>query len=604
MNNLSNPNLKLPVSRLMYLLIPFMLLMASCKDDEGTIIPPEEPDTELNLQEVAADRDELSSFLAAVEQAGLSSALTDASNELTVFAPNNEAFETFLSQAGVTLADVPQEQLQDILQYHIVEGRVLSNQLTNGNVNALNGGEIAVNIDNGVTLNNTSGVVTADLEASNGVIHIIDEVLTEEEPEPDDTSVAARIGAEEDLSILADILAREEFSDIAEVATNPESNLTVFAPTNSYFEALLADLGRSSLEEIPETVLRDIVTYHILGEAYAAADLESNGYTSLQGEDLIVSTEDGVTVDGIAVSAADLEASNGYVHKIDGVLLPSESRAAGGTVAGIAYFDANFTTLVAAIREAELLGALLEEGPFTVFAPTNQAFEAAGITDVSAIPQDQLQDILLYHVVSGNVTSDMLEAGAVGTLSEDELYVSLNDNGVFLNGNTQVTQADVAADNGVVHVIDNVLMPPMQNLAEIVVAQASAEEAEFTLLLRAVERAGLVEALSGDDVYTVFAPTDGAFEAAGFNADAIDSTDPATLQAVLLYHVVEGRVFSANLTDGDVTTLQGGNVTINTADLSLTDEREGSANLNAEMLDILATNGVIHVIDAVILPAE
>lgn len=603
MINVSNSIVKIPLVRLLFLMVPFVMFLASCKDDEGDIPLIEEPE-EMNLQEVAADRAELSSFLAAVEQAGLTSALTNESSTLTIFAPDNEAFEAYLTQAGVSLEDVPQEQLQDLLQYHILEGQVLSSQLSNGTVNSLNGGEITVNIDNGVTLNGSSSVVTADLEASNGVIHIIDEVLTEEEPEPEDPSVASRIAGEEDLSILAGILGRAEFADIAEAATNPESNLTVFAPTNSYFEALLENLGRASVDELPEAVLRDIVTYHILGEAYAAGDFESMGYTSLQGEELTVNTDDGVTIDGIAVSEADLEASNGYVHKIEGVLLPSEARAAGGTVAGIAYFDANFTTLVAALREAELLGALLEEGPYTVFAPTNEAFEAAGITDVSAVPQDELQTILLYHVVSGNVTSDMLEAGAVGTLAEEELYVSLNDDGVFLNGNTQVTQADVAADNGVVHVVNNVLMPPTQNLAEIVVAQASVEDPEFTLLLRALERAGLTDALSGNDVYTVFAPTDAAFEAAGFDADAIDNTDPETLQSVLLYHLVEGRVFSADLSDGDVATAQGGNITVNTANLSLTDERGNSANLNAEMLNILATNGVIHVIDAVILPAE
>lgn len=588
--------------RLLKPLCLFLLLgsgLISCNDDEENTPLPVETQ---NLEEVASARSELNLFLSAVEQAGLNAALQDESNNLTVFAPNNAAFESFLTQANLELGDVPQSQLQDILQYHIVEGTTLSGSLSNGNLTSLNDGTITVAVNGGVTLNGTASVVTADLEASNGVIHIIDEVLVE--PEPADPTIAELVGQEEDLSILADILSRPEFSDIVAAASEPSSTLTVFAPTNTYFEQLLEQLGKSSVDELPESVLTDIVSYHLLGEAVPSSELESTSYTTLQGEEITISLEDGVTVNGLAVSEADIAASNGYVHKIEGVLLPAEAQAVSGTVAGIAYFDANFTTLVAALRQAELLDVLLGEGPYTVFAPTNEAFESAGITDLSAFSQEKLQNVLLYHVVSGSITSDQLKAGPVATASGEDFYVSLPESGVYINGNTMVTAADLMAENGVVHVLDGVLMPPAQTITEIVAARAEAENPEFTLLLRAVQRAGLAQTLSGEGPYTVFAPTDAAFEAAGFDAAAIDAASPETLQNILLYHVVGARVFSTDLSTGDVTTAQGGSIAVDTENLSLTDEQDHIANLNAESLDILATNGVIHVIDAVLLPSE
>ena len=594
--------LSLKAEKLMKLF--FMLLLLSfttvaCDDDDDDGNSPPEP---MTLAMLAEEQENLSLFLQAVEQAGLTSALQNTNSELTVFAPTNQAFQALLTQLGVELNAIPQEQLRQILQYHIVQGMRLSDDLSTGTLTSLNNGTIDVLVDGGVTLNGTAEVVTANLEASNGVIHIIDEVLLMEPAE--DPTIAALLAQEEDLSILADILSRPAFADVVAAASNTESTLTVFAPTNTYFEQLLEQLGKSSVDELPEAVLTDIVTYHILGESVASTDLESSMYMTLQGEEVSVTTEGGVMINDTEVAEADLMTSNGYVHKIEGVLFPPEARMVYGTVAGIAYFDANFTTLVAALRQANLLSVLMQEGPYTVFAPTNAAFEAAGITDLSTFSEEELQNILLYHVVGASITADQLEEGPVTTASEEEFYVSLTEEGAYLNGHAMVTAADLAADNGVVHVLDGVIVPPTQNLAEIVIAQASAENPQFTLLLQAVQRAGLASTLAEGGPFTVFAPTDAAFEAAGFDSETIASTAPEVLENVLLYHVVPGRVFSVELTNGDVMTAQEGTIAIDATNLTVTDQQENTANLNAEMLDILATNGVIHVIDAVLMPAE
>src|SRR5690606_15706834 len=175
------------------------------------------------------------------------------------------------------------------------------------------------------------------------------------------------------------------------------------------------------------------------------------------------------------------------------------------SIVDIVVRDQNFSTLEAALTKAGLVEELSANGPFTVFAPTNAAFQAAGITNLDDYTAEQLGEVLFYHVVNGKVNASNLQDGQeVATLNDSDFYVSLND-GVFINGNTEVTTADVEATNGVIHVIDRALLPPSQDIVEIAVA------AGFTRLAEAVTEAGLVEALQGDGPFTVFAPTNADF---------------------------------------------------------------------------------------------
>ena len=270
------------------------------------------------------------------------------------------------------------------------------------------------------------------------------------------------------------------------------------------------------------------------------------------------------------------------------------------SIVDIVVRDQNFSTLEAALTKAGLVEALSATGPFTVFAPTNAAFQAAGITNLDDYTAEELQDVLLYHVVNGKVNSSSLQDGQeVTTLNESDFYVSLND-GVFVNGKTEVTTADVEASNGVIHVIDRALVPPSQDLVEIAVA------AGFTKLAEAVTEAGLVGALQGEGPFTVFAPTNEAFDALyqrlGVSGPA--AIDDDILVAVLTYHVLGGRVFSSDLSDGATpATLQSGTVEINLgSEVTITDKDPGSADAKVTSADILGTNGVIHVIDQILLP--
>jgi len=256
-------------------------------------------------------------------------------------------------------------------------------------------------------------------------------------------------------------------------------------------------------------------------------------------------------------------------------------------------------SLVAALSHAGLVSALQGDGPFTVFAPTDDAFAAAGI-DLTTFDTDEenatLSDILLYHVVSGSVSaSDVTDGMNAEALNGDDLSFTVSSDGTVMVNGATVTSADVMASNGVIHVIDTVLMPPA-DLGDIpTVAQGTGIH---TSLLAAVVQAELLSTLQGDGPFTVFAPTDDAFAAAGIDLASLDTDEgKAALTDILLYHVVAGEVPSSAVTDGLVA------AAVNGDDLSFTVGEGVMVNdANVVLADVPASNGVIHVIDKVLMP--
>lgn len=278
------------------------------------------------------------------------------------------------------------------------------------------------------------------------------------------------------------------------------------------------------------------------------------------------------------------------------------------TIVDVAANSPDFTTLTAAVNEAGLTETLSQTGPFTVFAPTDGAFQdfltANDLTAEELLADPDLANVLTYHVLSGAVSSDQVEPGAVTPLNETPFYVSEDPDGnLWINGNSQIIDTDIMADNGIIHVLDYVITPPTQNIAEIAIAANEAAEPEFTQLVAALVRADLAGSVSGDmmDDLTVFAPTDAAFEALyeALGVSGVDEIPVETLTDVLLYHVVPARAFSQDLRDGAnlPTLLEGEELTVNLADLEINE-----SGLIAEALNIHATNGVIHAIDQVLLP--
>lgn len=269
-----------------------------------------------------------------------------------------------------------------------------------------------------------------------------------------------------------------------------------------------------------------------------------------------------------------------------------------------AQSDAQFTILVSAVVKAGLVDALKADGPLTVFAPTNAAFEMLfedlGVNGIDDLTADQLTPILLYHVVGGKVMAADVSTGYVPSLNttapgnNSVLILTDASNGVMLNGNSKVVAADVMASNGVIHAIDKVILPPD-------VVDMAIQNSSFTTLVAAVSKAGLVDALKAEGPFTVFAPTNAAFDAlfADLGVSGIDDLTSEQLTPILLYHVVNGNVRAADVTSTSVPTLNPeASIEITVSDMGV--KLDGNANV--VVTDVQGTNGVIHVIDKVILP--
>lgn len=276
------------------------------------------------------------------------------------------------------------------------------------------------------------------------------------------------------------------------------------------------------------------------------------------------------------------------------------------TIVDVVVGDANFSLLKTAVVHAGLDKTLAETNNLTVFAPTNDAFKAIGLTDDAAIlkmDKTELGNILKFHVLTSKVNAADIKTAdnqELTMFNSGKAYLTKDANGVSING-AKVTTADVAADNGVIHVINAVILPPSKTIVDLVVADPN-----LSLLKEAVLRANegktkVVTVLSGAGPFTVFAPTNKAFENAGFNAAKIKAADPDFLATVLTYHVVAARVHSTNLKSGNVKTVEGREVTIDAANATVRGGLNSTAS-KVEKANIISTNGVIHVIDNVLLP--
>jgi uncharacterized surface protein with fasciclin (FAS1) repeats len=279
-----------------------------------------------------------------------------------------------------------------------------------------------------------------------------------------------------------------------------------------------------------------------------------------------------------------------------------------GTIVQQVQADSRFSVLAEALVAADLTTTLSGSTEYTVFAPTNDAFTAL-LAELGVTKQQLLADkatltqVLTYHAVPGRVARSQVPLGkAITTVQGDVFKVDTVGSDLVVtdgrNRTATITSTDLPASNGVVHVLDRVLLPADMNIVQT--AQANPD---FSILVEAVVAANLVDALSAPGPLTVFAPTDAAFAALLAELGVTKAqllADTALLTQVLSYHVVTGRVLRADVPVGTpIATLQGGTFTVD-ASLAIADQRGRTANI--AVTDVLASNGVIHVIDKVILP--
>jgi uncharacterized surface protein with fasciclin (FAS1) repeats len=561
---------------------------------DAVLLPPAMPtNTIMDIVTNSADHNTLEAALVA---SGLNETLANP-GDFTLFAPTDAAFALLPAGTVESLLADPTGALVDVLLYHALSGTVLSTDLSDGLMAmTIQGSDVLVTINaNGVFINDAQ-VIVADVMADNGVVHVLDAVLLPPAP-PTNTILDIVVNSADHNTLEAAVLA----AGLQGALAGP-GPLTVFAPTDAAFAALPAGTIEALLAD-PTGALSDILLYHAVSGLALSTDL-SDGMmvTTLNGADVIVTINpNGVFINDAQVIVADVMADNGVVHVIDAVLLPPAPPT--NTILDIVVNSADHNTLEAAVLAAGLQGALAGPGPLTVFAPTDAAFAAlpAGtIETLLADPTGALTQVLLYHAVSGvAMSTDLSDGMMVTTLQGQDITVTINANGVFIN-DAQVIVADILADNGVVHVIDAVLVPTSTPEPTTVV-DIIVNSPDHTTLETAVIAAGLADDLSGDGPFTVFAPTDAAFAALPATLIAQLLADPTgQLTQILLYHVVSGEALSTSLSNGQtIATLQGEDVTV-----SITGGNVFINNAQVTVADLVADNGVVHVIDAVLTPSS
>merc|ERR1712003_5572 len=319
----------------------------------------------------------------------------------------------------------------------------------------------------GIFVNSNAEVIIADVVANNGVIHAIDNVLI---PSWVSNTIVDRAAGSSLLTTLVDLVVSAGLAD----TLSGEGPFTVFAPTNDAFLEFLGEGADASSLDLD--LVSSILTYHVAPGIYSASDI-TNGLslTSVQGEDLSFSLMGNTAmVNGESVVAADILANNGIVHVIDGVLVPSsnppttEVPADSQNVVDVAVDNLeSFSSPVDFVVQADLVDALATTQGITVFAPTNDAFAAlanAAPTVVANIQNEEwsthLQDVLLYHVLPVEVASSAVSDGLITTaLNGESLSFAVNSGSISINSGSEVILTDVSASNGVIHAIDNVLIP-------------------------------------------------------------------------------------------------------------------------------------------------
>ncbi|WP_299900849.1 fasciclin domain-containing protein [uncultured Aquimarina sp.] len=434
-----------------------LISIVACSDDDDTTFIP----VSMTIADFVADNADYSSLFAALERTNLDVTL-NSNGDFTVFAPNNAAFTEFLD--GAALEDVPVETLEQILLNHVLDVRAPSSSLSTGYVsnlatesNSSANLSMYINTSSGVVINGDVTVTTADIMTDNGIIHAVDKVI----PLP---TMLTFVGADSNFSTLATVATTTTgfLTDFGAVLSGADSNLTLLAPDNDAFTAL------GDISGVPAATIEQILLNHVIAGTNISSSLTTSyGNTlatfgdSMDNLSIYINTDNGVSFNGIStVTQADIVASNGVIHKVGSVItLP--------TVVTFATADATFSTLVEALTtltpSTDFVSVLSTDNgtapaPFTVFAPTNDAFAAITIPT----NETMLTNILNYHVVGeNNVRSSQLISGPVTTLNGD-VTIDATAPSVTGAGNTSASNiivVDVQAANGVIHVIDQVLLP-------------------------------------------------------------------------------------------------------------------------------------------------
>jgi len=574
-----------------FLFVAVISLQGCGGSSSGYHEPTPEPEPEpMSIVDVAVANGSFTTLVAALEATGLDVTLSDMDSSFTVFAPTDDAFALLGDETIAALLD-DTDTLTDILTYHVIGAEIDSSAAISSagsTVEMVNGDSTGLSLDGDNLLVNTVTVTTVDVEADNGVIHVIDAVLI---PPADkgtptmnivDTAVSAG-----DFGTLVTAL---QAAGLDATLADETQSFTVFAPTDAAFAMIdpdTLDLLLADTEALSDVLLQHVVS----GEVSSVTAYTLNGLsaTTASGAEIPVAINselDTLTFGGATVTTTDIYTTNGVIHVIDMVVVADvELPSPPESIVDVAVANGSFTTLVAALQATGLDTVLDDpDATFTVFAPTDAAFGLLGQGAVSALldDPDTLKNILLYHVIQGSevlqdgaLTVAQSEANKVEMANGAETALSLANNTLFVN-KSAVALADVMADNGVIHVVDQVItVPTAKGEPTQTIVDIAASNDDFSTLVTALTAADLVTTLSDTSAtFTVFAPTNAAFDK--IEDAALDGilADTDALTAILLKHVVNNSeidsvsAFAAN--GADVPSIGGDSLSVSLQNFSQT----------------------------------
>ena len=574
-----------------FLFVAVIFVQGCGGSSSGYHEPTPEPEPEpMSIVDVAVANGSFTTLVAALEATGLDVTLSDMDNLFTVFAPTDDAFALLGDETIAALLD-DTDTLTDILTYHVIGAEIDSSAAISSagaTVEMVNGDSTGLSLDGDNLLVNTVTVTTVDVEADNGVIHVIDAVLI---PPADkgtptmnivDTAVSAG-----DFGTLVTAL---QAAGLDATLADETQSFTVFAPTDAAFamiDPVTLELLLADTEALSDVLLQHVVSGEVSSvTAYTLNGLSAATASGAEIPVAINSELDTLTFGGATVTTTDIYTTNGVIHVIDMVVVADvELPSPPASIVDVAVANGSFTTLVAALQATGLDTVLDDpDATFTVFAPTDAAFGLLGQGAVSALldDPDTLKNILLYHVIQGSevlqdgaLTVAQSEANKVEMANGAETALSLANNTLFVN-KSAVALADVMADNGVIHVVDQVItVPTAKGEPTQTIVDIAASNDDFSTLVAALTAADLVTTLSDTSAtFTVFAPTNAAFDK--IEDAALDGilADTDALTAILLKHVVNNSeidsvsAFAAN--GADVPSIGGDSLSVSLQNFSQT----------------------------------
>lgn len=597
-----------------------VFLLQACNDNDNKQEVEEEmtPVEMTTIVDAAVANGNFTTLVAALQATALDTVLADTSQKFTVFAPTDAAFALLGDDTiNALLADT--DTLSDILTYHVISSEVnaaAAIAAAGTTVEMVNGDFVGLSLDGNNLLVNTVTVTATDIQTDNGIIHVIDAVLLPpaDMVEPTANIVETAVAAG-DFTTLVSVL---QATNLDTVLADESATFTVFAPTDAAF-AMIAPETIAVLLDNPD-VLSSILLQHVVAgaavDSVTAYTLNGTSVETASGAmvDLMINTtSDMLSFGGANIIMKDIVTTNGVIHVIDAVVVGDvEIPEPAMSIVDVAVANGSFTTLAAALQATGLDTVLADlDSEYTVFAPTDAAFAKLPEGTVEALlnDTDTLSSILLYHVLPGTVLSDTAvmvaqsDANQVETANGSKVALSLVDETLFVNGAT-VSAANVMADNGVIHVIDSVILPPsMKGMPTDSIVDIALATESLSTLVTALSAADLVTTLADESAtFTVFAPTNDAF--AKIDSDTLNAllADTEALTAVLLQHVVADAELSAvdaYGANGKMITTAGGKEVLVMVDAATGNLMIGGATVT--MTDIYATNGVVHIIDTVIV---